>query len=638
MPGDDAIKDAAGKAAKEAKALAKDGAAIARAFIGDFSGLWSVFKRWGGRILKLGLIIIVVMIQMWAASVTANAQCGYQPESDAKPEYDGGGTGAGPANAATSGKGPTGEDMSIVSKYYAELKRRYGNDPDGNRVLLATFETALAESRFNNLKGGDRDSVGVFQQRPSSGWGSPAQINDLDYTLDKYLAKLESERKGSGANLKAHQLAQEVQFSHCRKNNPENHPDCYAPGTKTPTWGGNYLDEEKNARNLIEGQGGFFPTGGNEHGGNTLNASGTDEVVEAGADACEGAYGNIDMEGAVDNYKIVDKLSGEEFTLDLLPGGQRGETIKQSFSQMGVPYVFGGNDWAEAPNDSGGLDCSALVLGALKRGADIKLTHQSKAQFAEMKSTTVQDRKAIKATQGDVLFFSYGGTGGIHHVGIYLGMGSDSNGNRMPLMMHTANTRDDARIQKVWDHENVWSGDPGYKSVAADFDATAATGSGEVVSPLKPGSYDYQPKAHKFGGGHDGIDMMIKPNQPIYAVADGIVIVAGCNASDGCKSQSNGAQEGPVTGAGYWVKIYHPNGEFNSSYFHMVKAPSVAKTKDGKPWQVKKGDVIGYTGSSGGSGAPHLHFEIRKPPTKSGSGGKPIDPVPFMKSKGVVIK
>ena len=38
-------------------------------------------------------------------------------------------------------------------------------------VMLAAFEAALVESGMQNLNYGDRDSIGVFQQRPSQGWG-----------------------------------------------------------------------------------------------------------------------------------------------------------------------------------------------------------------------------------------------------------------------------------------------------------------------------------------------------------------------------------------------------------------------------------------------------------------------------------
>jgi hypothetical protein len=42
--------------------------------------------------------------------------------------------------------------------------------------------TALQESKLYNLTGGDRDSLGLFQQRPSEGWGTSAQIMDTTYS------------------------------------------------------------------------------------------------------------------------------------------------------------------------------------------------------------------------------------------------------------------------------------------------------------------------------------------------------------------------------------------------------------------------------------------------------------------------
>lgn len=53
--------------------------------------------------------------------------------------------------------------------------RERGVSRDGIAIALAT---AMVESWIRNLDGGDRDSVGLFQQRPSAGWGSIAQIRD----------------------------------------------------------------------------------------------------------------------------------------------------------------------------------------------------------------------------------------------------------------------------------------------------------------------------------------------------------------------------------------------------------------------------------------------------------------------------
>ncbi|WP_433795675.1 peptidase M23 [Actinoplanes sp. CA-252034] len=56
--------------------------------------------------------------------------------------------------------------------------------------LVIAVATALQESRLRNLRGGDRDSIGLFQQRPSQGWGTPKQLGDPAYQTGKFYDKL----------------------------------------------------------------------------------------------------------------------------------------------------------------------------------------------------------------------------------------------------------------------------------------------------------------------------------------------------------------------------------------------------------------------------------------------------------------
>ncbi|CCO33559.1 hypothetical protein RSOLAG1IB_08553 [Rhizoctonia solani AG-1 IB] len=80
------------------------------------------------------------------------------------------------------------------------------------KVLLSTFETAWIESHVNNLPCGDQDSIGVFQQRPSQGWGSYDQIMNVDYSTNKFLDQaIVNDRNFPGYT--AGQLAQSVQRS-----------------------------------------------------------------------------------------------------------------------------------------------------------------------------------------------------------------------------------------------------------------------------------------------------------------------------------------------------------------------------------------------------------------------------------------
>jgi hypothetical protein len=57
-------------------------------------------------------------------------------------------------------------------------------------ALTIAFATALQESDMENLDYGDRDSLGVFQQRPSQGWGSPAEIENPIYSATKFFDAL----------------------------------------------------------------------------------------------------------------------------------------------------------------------------------------------------------------------------------------------------------------------------------------------------------------------------------------------------------------------------------------------------------------------------------------------------------------
>lgn len=98
---------------------------------------------------------------------------------------------------------------------------------------------------------------------------------------------------------------------------------------------------------------------------------------------------------------------------------------------------------------------------------------------------------------------------------------------------------------------------------------------------------------------HAGLDFTAPQGTPIYATADGRVELAGF--SDG--------------GYGNHVVINHGFG-YETLYGHMVRV----KARAGQ--FVKRGEVIGWVGSTGKSTGPHCHYEVHK-------NGTPIDPVYF---------
>ena len=99
---------------------------------------------------------------------------------------------------------------------------------------------------------------------------------------------------------------------------------------------------------------------------------------------------------------------------------------------------------------------------------------------------------------------------------------------------------------------------------------------------------------------HTGIDMIAKIGTPIYATGSGEVKKA-------CRSEK---------GWGIYISIVH-NKHFQTNYSHLSKL----NVSEGD--KVNKGDIIGYTGNTGKSTGPHLHYEIIKD-------GKPINPLDLL--------
>ncbi len=97
---------------------------------------------------------------------------------------------------------------------------------------------------------------------------------------------------------------------------------------------------------------------------------------------------------------------------------------------------------------------------------------------------------------------------------------------------------------------------------------------------------------------HYGLDFTAPQGTPIYATGDGEVITAGMG-----------------NGTGNHVVINHGYG-YETVYMHMVRV----KAHVGQ--RVKRGEVIGWVGSTGASTGPHCHYEVHV-------NGTPVDPVYF---------
>ena len=110
----------------------------------------------------------------------------------------------------------------------------------------------------------------------------------------------------------------------------------------------------------------------------------------------------------------------------------------------------------------------------------------------------------------------------------------------------------------------------------------------------------------KSGGGfHNGIDFEGKTGEPIYAAADGVI-----------------NHQGWYFNYGRTVKISHAD-NFESLYAHMSRFADGM----GPGSRVRKGDLIGYVGSTGRSTGSHLHFSVIV-------NGQFVDPAPYISEKG----
>jgi hypothetical protein len=78
-------------------------------------------------------------------------------------------------------------------------------------AVTIAYAAAMQESHLHNLPYGDLDSIGVFQQRPSEGWGSPRRLADPVYATGKFFGALV--KVPGYLRIPVYQAAQDVQHS-----------------------------------------------------------------------------------------------------------------------------------------------------------------------------------------------------------------------------------------------------------------------------------------------------------------------------------------------------------------------------------------------------------------------------------------
>jgi len=246
----------------------------------------------------------------------------------------------------------------------------------GQIIALAT---AMQESRLRNLSSGDRDSLGLFQQRPSQGWGTATEIHDPVYASEQFYQHLLA--VDGWQQLTVTQAAQAVQRSA--------YPDAYAQ------W-------EALASALQKAIAATFP----DSGQNTSDTDTASSTASCAATEDGSGYGTI-PEGSIPKGYSIPK--------DADPTAR--QAIAWAMAQLGTMYQWGGTCTApHGPDPMGRCDCSSLTQQAYKH-AGIQLTRTTYTQISEGKAVSV---KALKP--GD-LIFSRGSAARPEHVGMYIGSG-----------------------------------------------------------------------------------------------------------------------------------------------------------------------------------------------------------------------
>ncbi|WP_328919845.1 NlpC/P60 family protein [Streptomyces sp. NBC_01550] len=252
----------------------------------------------------------------------------------------------------------------------------------GQIVALAT---AMQESQLRNLNYGDRDSLGLFQQRPSQGWGSAQQIRDPVYASEqfyKHLLKVDGWQQ-----MTVTQAAQAVQKSGL--------PDAYAQ------W-------ENLATVLQDAIAKTFPGGGNDAAGKDADQGKQPSTSTTGCAPGQDSsgFGRI-PEGSVPKGYAIPK--------DADPKARK--AIEWAMHQLGTLYQWGGSCTnSHGPDPMGRCDCSSLMQQAYAH-VGVTLTRTTYTQVNEGRAVSPAQLKP-----GD-LIFSRGSAARPEHVGMYMGEG-----------------------------------------------------------------------------------------------------------------------------------------------------------------------------------------------------------------------
>lgn len=264
--------------------------------------------------------------------------------------------------------------VSISSDQATNATTIYGvgkNMGATDRDVVIGLATAMQESKLTNLSGGDRDSVGLFQQRPSAGWGTVAQCHNPTYAATQFFTR--EMKVANRTSMKETQVAQAVQ----RSAFPNAYQQWVAMGQA-----------------MVRSMNGVAVKLGTPAAGGSVGTSTGEAFAKVGAQLVE-KYPHI---------RYTQQYTGTR--LDIL-----------------------------SRNPPPGLDCSSFVQAVYLRtmGAlyDIPRKASAQAQWCKAKGMQKLTPKQAMNTPGALLFL--GSTeAAVHHVEVSLGNGNQTVGAHHP--------------------------------------------------------------------------------------------------------------------------------------------------------------------------------------------------------------
>ncbi|MFI6860406.1 C40 family peptidase [Streptomyces sp. NPDC050421] len=344
------------------------------------------------------LLLAVPILAIGAGAASASCSTGGTPSVDTsavaaqvKAILDGGG------KDAVSVPGLDNPEEQVPNAKTIQATGVAMNVPARGQVVA--LATALQESGLRNLTYGDRDSLGLFQQRPSQGWGTANEILDPVHASTKFYEGLK--RVSGWQSLSVTQAAQAVQRS--------GFPEAYAK------W-------EPLATALQQAIEPLLPTADVASTAPAPSGSGNTTSIAGGctADGDGTDFGTIPAGAVPDGYEIPADAPREVQT-----------AIRWALGQLDTPYQWGGSCTdSHGPDPMGRCDCSSLMQQAYK-AAGVTLTRTTYTQVKDGKSVSVD---ALRP--GDLLF-TEGTANTPEHVGMLIGQG---------LIIHAPRTGDVVRI------------------------------------------------------------------------------------------------------------------------------------------------------------------------------------------------